>query len=80
MPLEFTKVVMEFGDLQRYNFTGKGVDISPGGLGFVTDFKLEPGDFIQIKQGEDSYQTAEVRWVGMIDGKYRVGVLIYHDR
>lgn len=79
MPLEIIKEATEFGNLQRHEFSGTGVDISPEGLGFITDFRLKPGDFIQIKR-ENTVQTAEVRWMGLMDGKYRVGVLIYKDR
>ncbi len=79
MPLEIFREVTEFGNLQKQAFSGKGVDISPEGLGFTTDVKLEPGDFIQIKR-EDTVLTAQVKWMGFMDGQYRIGVLIYKDR
>jgi hypothetical protein len=79
MPLEIIREMTEFGNLQRREFSGKAVDISPDGLGLITDVQLEPGAFIQIRH-ENTVQTAQVKWMGLMDGKYRVGVLIYKDR
>ncbi|MBI5638841.1 MAG: PilZ domain-containing protein [Nitrospirae bacterium] len=79
MPVEFSLQVLEGGSLRQFDLTGTGVDISEEGLGFITDFQLEPEHFIRIKRADGTYQLAMVRWVGRIDGKYRVGVLFYKD-
>jgi hypothetical protein len=69
--------MLEFTNLNRYEAYGTAVDKSDEGLGFVTDIRLQPGHIIRIKNEDDSFVTAEVKWVGAIEGKYRVGVLIY---
>ncbi|MHB8881225.1 MAG: PilZ domain-containing protein [Thermodesulfovibrionales bacterium] len=82
MPLEFSVNVLEFGTPRMENFPGRGVDITDQGLGFLTEIQsgiqLEPGLLISVKQEDGSYQNAEVRWVGELDGKLRVGVLWYN--
>ena len=77
MPLSFSVSILEFTNLNRYESYGAVVDESKEGIGFVTDIRLEPGNIIRIKNEDDSFDTAEVKWVGAIEGKYRVGVLIY---
>ncbi len=77
MPLEYTLSVLEFGDLRKLDLTGMGIDISEGGLGFFTDYRLQPGHVIRIKDGAGSQRPAVVRWVAELDGRFRVGVLFY---
>lgn len=80
MPIEFSMSVLEFGNPNLVYFTGRGIDRSDTGLGFITEVQLETGYVIEIKQEDGSYQTAEVQWVGELDGRLRVGVLLYNDR
>ncbi len=80
MPLEFSVSVLEFGNPNQVYFTGRGIDRSDTGLGFITEAHLEEGYVIEIKQEDGSYQAAEVQWVGELDGMLRVGVLLYNDR
>jgi len=77
MPLSFSVSILEFTNLNRYAAYGAVVDKSREGIGFVTDIRMEPGHIIRIQNEDDSFITAEVKWVGAIEGKYRVGVLIY---
>ena len=77
MPLSFSVSILDFTNLKPVEVFGHGVDKAEDGLGFVTDFPLEPGQVIRIQQGDDSYVSALVKWVGEIDGKYRVGILFY---
>ena len=77
MPLSFSLSIGEFTNIGRFEASGTLVDRSKEGMGFITDIQLEPGQIIGIKNGTDSFVTAEVRWIGAIEGKYRVGVLIY---
>lgn len=79
MPLEFSMSVLEFGNPNLVYFTGLGVDRSDTGLGFITEFHLRPGYWLEIKQADGSYQTAVAQWVGELDGRLRVGVLLYND-
>ncbi len=77
MPLSFSVSILDFTSFRSVEVLGHGVDKSDNGLGFFTDFPLEPGHTIRIKQASGSYVTASVKWVGEIDGKYRVGILFY---
>lgn len=77
MPLSFSLSLLEFSNLKRsIEGDGEAVDRSSEGIGFTTDTPLEPGDVVRIEV-DGSCVTAEVKWVGRIEGKYRVGVLIY---
>jgi len=76
MPLSFSLSILEFSNLKRIEGHGAAVDRNEEGVGFVTDTPLEPGNIIRIAEN-GSFVTAEVKWVGKIEGKYRVGVLIY---
>lgn len=77
MPVEFSVSMDEFAQLDTVTARGEGVDISEEGMGFVTDFRVEPGHLLRIENSDGTSQTAEVRWVGAIEGKYRVGVIFY---
>jgi hypothetical protein len=79
MPLSFSLSIVEFTNLKRVEAYGDIVDRSEEGLGFITDFQLEPGHILRLKNENDTFVTARVMWVGEIDGKYRVGVLIYKE-
>ena len=76
MPLSFSLSILDFSNLKRVEGDGAIIDRSDDGIGFLTDTPLEPGNIIKIEEN-DSFITAEVKWVGKIEGKYRVGVLIY---
>ena len=77
MPLSFSVSILDFTNSGPVEASGHGVDKSEDGLGFFTDFPLEPGQVIRIKKGDGSFVSALVKWVGKIDGKYRVGILFY---
>jgi hypothetical protein len=64
--------VLEFKNLRKIQSSGMYVDTSEGGVGFITDFALEPGQVIRILK-ENSYQPALVKWVSESDGRYRAG-------
>ena len=78
MPLLFSVSILDFTNLKPVEVFGHSVDKTGDGLGFFTDFPLEPGHVIRIKKNDGSYITASVKWVGEIDGRYRVGVLLYN--
>ena len=77
MPVSFFQSVGEFTDLKQVEAFGTLLDSSEEGIGFFTDVRLEPGNIIEIKNEDDSFVTARVMWMSEIEGKYRVGVLIY---
>jgi len=76
MPFSFSVSIDQFTDLKQVEAFGTLLDSSEDGKGFFTDVRLEPGSDIRIKN-DDSFVTAKVMWVSEIEGKYRVGVLIY---
>lgn len=77
MPMTFALSVLDFANLKSAAANATLADISEEGYGFFTDFRLEPGTMIRIKKDDDTYILAKVKWVAEIEGKYRVGVLIY---
>ena len=77
MPVSFSLSIGEFTDLKQVEAFGNLLDSSEEGIGFFTDVRLQPGNVIRIKHGDDSFITAKVMWINEIEGKYRVGVLIY---
>lgn len=77
MPFRYTLSVLEFGDLKKLDLAGMGADISDEGMGFFTDYRLQPGHVIRIRDGEGLDKPAIVRWVAELDGRFRVGVLYY---
>ena len=77
MPLSFSVSILDFTNPEPAEALGHCVDKTEDGLGFLTDFPLEPGQVIRIKKDADSFITASVKWVGEIDGRYRVGILFY---
>ena len=77
MPLSFSVSILDFTNLKTVEAFGHGVDKTEDGLGLFTDFPLEPGQVIRLKKGDGSFITASVKWVGKIDGKFRVGILFY---
>ena len=77
MPMSFFQSVGEFADLKQVEAYGTLLDSSEEGIGFSTDVKLEPGNVIRVRHDDDSFVTARVMWINEIEGKYRVGVLIY---
>lgn len=77
MPFEYSLSILEFKELRKVTASARVIDVSEEGMGFFTDFLLEPGHVLRFKNGDGSFQTAMVRWVGEFDGKVRVGVLLY---
>jgi hypothetical protein len=77
MPFSFSLSIGQFTDLKRVEAFGTLLDSSEEGRGFYTDVRLKPGNDIRIRNEDDSFVTAKVMWVSEIEGKYRVGVLIY---
>jgi hypothetical protein len=77
MPVAFSLSIGEFTDLKQVEAYGTLLDRSEEGIGFFTDVRLDPGNVIRIKNEDDSVVMARVMWISEIEGKYRVGVLIY---
>ena len=77
MPFSFSLSIGDFTNLKQVEAYGTMLDSSEEGRGFRTDFQLEPGTDIRIKNDDNSCITAKVMWISEIEGKYRVGVLIY---
>jgi len=58
---------------------GFGVDICEHGrgIGFYTDFPLEPGHVIRVKKTEEVHVPAVVKWVEKAEEKHRVGIYLF---
>jgi hypothetical protein len=58
---------------------GSGLDISSSGIGILTDRLLSPGDVVKLYIPLGSTNTiipttSEVRWTGVEEGRYRLGL------
>jgi hypothetical protein len=67
------------GKLENVVETGFGVDISPAGIGLVTDILLEEGDVLKLLFPVSVINTilpvfTEVKWSSSTDGKFRAGL------
>lgn len=65
--------VIQFGKLERVDLTVKGVDISDGGLGIVSDVPLAPG-FIWFWNTVSDHKGGMIVWSRKADGCYRSGI------
>jgi hypothetical protein len=65
--------VIQFGKLERIDLTVKGVDISDGGLGIVSDVPLSPG-FIWFWSAVGDYKGGMIVWSRKADGYYQAGI------
>jgi hypothetical protein len=65
--------VIQFGKLERIDLTVKGVDISDGGLGIVSDVPLSPG-FIWFWSAVGDHKGGMIVWSRKADGYYRAGI------
>ena len=57
----------------------RGIDISTGGVGFEVDDELQKGEVVKLfvplgMGGANIPVFAEVRWISMSGGKYRMGL------
>ncbi|MBI5635064.1 MAG: PilZ domain-containing protein [Nitrospirae bacterium] len=58
---------------------GIGIDICEHGrgIGFHTDFPLEPGHVLRLRKTEEVYTPAVVKWVERAEEKHRVGIYLF---
>lgn len=67
------------GAFQTIQLKGQAMDISPNGLGVMTDKYMEQGQVVRVYLPIGSSETivpsfSEVRWVKTTEGKYRIGL------
>jgi hypothetical protein len=79
-PLEFQLTRIHSNTGKFIQGEGGGLDISPKGLGLVSDIPLAAGEIIKLNLPSHPNRIpvpvfCEVRWVKLEEGKYRVGVL-----
>lgn len=79
MTVRYSAVVFNFRELRNISDTAVSVDISNGGIGFLTGYQLEKGHVVifeeEIATNGRKAKVAVVRWVNKAkDDKYRVGV------
>lgn len=58
---------------------GIGTDICRHGrgIGFCTDFPLEPGHVIRLVKSEEAHVPAVVKWVEKAKEKHRAGIYLF---
>jgi hypothetical protein len=76
-PLSFSLSVVDFKSLKKINSRGTCLDISDYGIGFLTDYPLEPGHILKIQLELPSVDAGMVKWSDKVNGNYRVGVFLY---
>lgn len=78
-PLIFSLSVLGYKNirLHKVTSTGVGFDIGTGGMGFYTEYPLEPGNILKIEKESEAVQAGMVRWVNKVDDRFRVGVLFF---
>ncbi len=75
--LEYALSILEKKDLRRIHSAGTAVDLSESGLGFRTDFPLEPGQILILKiENDTTPYAAIIKWVKHQSDAYRVGALL----
>ena len=65
--------IIQFGMLQRQDITVRGVDISEGGLGVVSETPVAPG-FIWFWRQVGNQKGGMVVWCKKEEGHYRAGI------
>jgi len=80
MPIQYSAMVVNLRELKKIYKTAKIVDISPEGVGIVTDYSLEKGHILvfekEIAANGRKAKVAVLRWVKKVKGeidKYKRG-------
>ena len=72
MPIRYLTVVVNFGELKKISESAVSVDLSNGGIGFLTGYQLEKGHVVifekEIATNDRKAKVAVVRWVKKVDG------------
>jgi hypothetical protein len=77
MVLEFTVLLTHSTELKRIAARGKTVDVSPSGIGIITDFPLEAGHVLEWddKHNKGNLHIALVKWAQEDEGSCRAGLI-----
>jgi len=73
MRFEYSVTILDYKNLRKVSSSGIGVDVCDAGMGFLTDYPLEPGHVVKIDRSGISPRPFMVKWVRELFGKYRVG-------
>lgn len=65
--------VIQFGKLERIDLTVKGVDISDGGLGIISEVQFAPG-FVWFHTTVGGHKGGMIVWSRKADTGYRAGI------
>jgi hypothetical protein len=81
VPIGYTVSKVEFRELMKVHREGMTTDISEKGLGMITDYPLEPGQVLTIRDVKDTHKgllnkISVVRWAKPIPDAYRVGLAL----
>ena len=81
MPLRYSTVIVNFRELKKISESAVSVDLSNGGIGFLTGYQLEKGHVVifeeEIATNSRKAKVAVVVWIKKAEGeidKYRVGL------
>ncbi len=75
--IEYSLSLLDYKDLKRVEAEGEVDNISEEGVGFYTDFPLEPGHILILRmEQDDTSYAAVVRWMQETANRYRVGALL----
>ena len=79
LPIRYSAVVCNLRELRKISDTAVFVDISNGGIGFLTSYQLEKGHVVifenELEINNGKAKVAVVRWVNKAeDDKYRAGL------
>lgn len=77
--LEYSLSILDSSELQGIRAAGEASDLSEKGIGFFTDYPLQPGHILFVRMGEENTTyAAVVRWMEKSSSeRYRVGALLY---
>ena len=65
--------IMQFGKLHRHDITVKGMDISEGGVGIISDIRIAPG-FVWFWRRVGKQKAGMIMWSRRTNGAYRAGI------
>ncbi len=76
--LELKVLFTESNELQSVNITVRIINVSPAGIGLMTDYPLEPGQVLKWadKHKAGGLHMAAVRWTQEFEGCYSAGAVL----
>jgi hypothetical protein len=70
---DFSVSVFDLRQTKQLRLKGRGIDLSDEGIGFQTDYSLEPGHVLMF-HAVTLPQIGVVKWTRRIENCFRIGV------